>query len=149
MLKSMFYRFVPVCAVFLAGFVCVEVSSANADIPAGWKLTSRQSGYILFEKSSPKTEFSYYVYKITDGGSRSTKSYAMEFMSNVKGKNLRPVPKVKGWEYSYVGNLPCATVVTREKNENSEDVVVLINLCGKADKTEVSSLISISRNQFH
>ena len=138
MLKSMFYRFVPVCAVFLAGFVCVEVSSANADIPAGWKLTSRQAGYILFEKSSPKTEFSYYVYKITDGGSRSTKSYAMEFMSNVKG-----------WEYSYVGNLPCATVVTREKNENSEDVVVLINLCGKADKTEVSSLIGISRNQFH
>lgn len=148
MLKSMFYRFFPVCAVFLLELVCVDCSFANADIPVGWKLTSRQTGYILFEKSSPKTEFSYYVYKITDGGSRSTKSYAMEFMSNVKGKNLRPVPKIKGWEYSYVGNLPCATVVTREKNENSEDVIILINLCGNADKTEISSLISISKNQF-
>ena len=126
-----------------AAAVLSVTASANEDIPHDWKLVSRQAGYIFFEKAEPKAEFSYYRYKLSNPN-QSTRSVAMEFMKNVRGRNLRPVPKVKGWEYSYVGNLPCATVVTKE-----EDYAVLINVCGSADTAEISRLIKISKTQFN
>ena len=120
-----------------------DVLSANDEIPADWKLSSRQAGYIFFEKAVPKAEFSYYKYKLSNPN-QSTRNIALEFMKNVKGKNLRPVPKIKGWEYSYVGNLPCATVVSRE-----DDYAVLINVCGEAEVSAISRLIKISKTQFN
>ncbi len=116
-------------------------ASAFADeILADWKLTQKSSEQILFINKDQTARFAYAAVPVA--GTATAKSYAKQLMTMYHGANLRPVPSIRSWEFSYVTDLPCAMLVSR--NSRFE----IITLCGKVSTSEVLELIKVSRSQF-
>lgn len=116
---------------------------AYADIFENWKLVQKDSEKIAFESKSKDSRFIFA--KVKDlAKSTTSRMYANALLNRYKGSNLRPIPKIKGWEFSYVTDLPCAVVV-----EKNHDVMDVIMLCGKATVSDTKELIKIATSQLN
>ncbi len=112
-----------------------------ADIPSNWKLVTRTPSSIKFSNG----EKTLTVIHDVDGKKQiaKTRAYAEQIMSLLKGSDLRPIPKIRGWEFVFSSNRGCASVVS----DGGEWYRIVI-LCGEADSEDVKQLVDISEKEL-
>lgn len=126
--------------LFILFFFCLNVY-AQPSVMDEWKLKVKQPNYIVFENSA---NFSKFVLRKLDIDKNiSIKKTTIGIMEKLNGRNIRPVPKIKGWSFVYVDNNICTLIV--HKNKNS---YYMISLCGQVPKDQVKELYLISLEQI-
>jgi hypothetical protein len=127
---------------FVLSFWLIFVNQSEANILDNWKLSYREHETIAFESKATSSRFML-SYASNVGDIYTAKDYAKKLLDKNNGLNLIPIPKLKGWEFSFVADLPCAVIVNKQNNKFE-----VAMLCGNASIEDVSELISISRAQL-
>ncbi len=123
------------------GILVAEAVWAGSDVLATWKLTERLPDRIRFVKDGATLTVAF------DSDAKkhfsAARSYAQALMDSLHGRDLRPLPAVKGWEFSFAGTLGCALAVS-----DDNDHYTITILCGSAPQEEISELLTIAEKQL-
>lgn len=131
-----------VCFSLATNVVIANDDSSDNDVLSDWKLMQRKADYIRFEKKDSAV-FIYTIDRNISEKNKSSRQYTSELMKRFNGADLRPVPEVHGWEFSFVTDKPCAAVISK-----ATGLMNIVFLCGSAKDEEVSSLIKISKHEL-
>ncbi len=128
-------------ALFVCGVLAVQTVAAGADALATWKLTERLPDRIRFARDGASLTVA--VDAEAKKHFSAAKAYAQALMDSLHGGDLRPLPAVRGWEFSFAGTLGCALAVA----DNGDHYKVTI-LCGAAPREELAELLAIAEREL-
>lgn len=109
--------------------------SLHAEELSNWEVLSSSNSLALYENNVDKSRLSI---AIVPTNNDSARQYAVKLMELYEGHNLRPIPKLRAWQFAYASNVPCSIIVYHENQEFFKVVM----LCGKTDLNQLESILS-------
>ena len=125
----------------VCGILVVDAVYAGSDILSTWKLTEHLPNRIRFVRDGASLTVAFDTEAKKHFG--AARAYAQALMESFHGRDLRPLPSVRGWEFSFAGTLGCALAVA---DDNDRYTVTI--LCGSAPREELSELLTIAEMQL-
>ncbi|MGN1392952.1 MAG: hypothetical protein ACI4V7_02710 [Succinivibrionaceae bacterium] len=119
----------------------INVSIASSGVLNDWRLADKQTNYLKFINKFTNSFFEYKYIKLDKNF--QVKNIANNLKIKFEGVELRPVPILHGWMFSYINKIPCAMIVSKKK-----EGIALISICGVSNYEDIKEMYLISVNEI-